>query len=60
MSVLSPSKSLILVLSVLSICERLPDIDREGECSQENNATFDKLMRDFKDTPIPFAMELFL
>lgn len=47
-------------LSVLSICGRLPDIDREGECSQENNATFDKLMRDFKDTPIPFAMELFL
>ncbi len=47
-------------LSVLSICDRLPDIDREGECSQENNATFDKLMRDFKDTPIPFAMELFL
>ncbi len=47
-------------LSVLSICKRLPDIDREGECSQENNATFDKLMRDFKDVPIPFAMELFL
>lgn len=47
-------------LSVLSLCGRLPDIDREGECSQENNATFDKLMRDFKDTPIPFAMELFL
>ncbi len=47
-------------LSVLSICGRLPDIDRAGECSQENNATFDKLMRDFKDAPIPFAMELFL
>lgn len=47
-------------LSVLSLCGRLPDIDREGECSQENNATFDKLMRDFKNTPIPFAMELFL
>ncbi|MDE7350754.1 MAG: hypothetical protein K2N25_06780, partial [Muribaculaceae bacterium] len=47
-------------LSVLSLCGRLPDIDREGECSQENNATFDKLMRDFKDVPIPFAMELFL
>lgn len=47
-------------LSVLSLCGRLPDIDREGECSQENNATFDKLMRDFKGTPIPFAMELFL
>lgn len=47
-------------LSVLSLCGRLPDIDREGECSQENNATFDKLMRDFKGTSIPFAMELFL
>ena len=47
-------------LSVLSICGRLPDIDREGECSQENNATCDKLMRDFGGQPIPFAMELFL
>lgn len=47
-------------LSVLSLCGRLPDIDREGECSQENNATFDKLMRDFKGVPIPFAMEFFL
>lgn len=47
-------------LSVLSLCGRLPDIDREGECSHENNATFDKLMRDFRDTPIPFAMENFL
>lgn len=47
-------------LSVLSLCGRLPDIDRQGECSHENNATFDKLMRDFRDTPIPFAMENFL
>ncbi len=47
-------------LSVLSLCGRLPDIDREGECSRENNATFDKLMRDFRNAPIPFAMELFL
>lgn len=47
-------------LSVLSLCRRLPDVDREGECSRENNATFDKLMRDFKNTRIPFAMELFL
>lgn len=47
-------------LSVLSLCGRLPDIDREGECGQENNATFDKLMRDFAGVPIPFAMELFL
>lgn len=47
-------------LSVLSLCGRLPDIDREGECSRENNATFDKLIRDFKTLKIPFAMELFL
>lgn len=47
-------------LSVLSLCGRLPDIDREEECSRENNATFDKLMRDFKEVRIPFAMELFL
>ena len=47
-------------LSVLSLCGRLPDIDREGECSHENNATFDKLMRDFNNHPIPFAMELYL
>ena len=31
-------------LSVLNLCGRLPDIDRDGECSQENNATFDKLI----------------
>lgn len=47
-------------LSVLSFCGRLPDVDREGECSSENNATFDKLMRDFQGVRIPFAMELFL
>lgn len=47
-------------LSVLSLCGRLPDLDREGECRPENNATFDKLMRDFAGQPIPFAMELFL
>lgn len=47
-------------LSVLSYIGRLPDIDREGECSKENNATFDKLMRDFRNVNIPFAMELFL
>lgn len=47
-------------LSVLSYIGRLPNIDREGECSKENNATFDKLMRDFRDAMIPFAMELFL
>lgn len=47
-------------LSVLSLLGRFPDVYREEECGKENNATFDKLMRDFKDTPIPFAMELFL
>lgn len=47
-------------LSVLSFLGRLPDIDRDGVCSRENNATFDKLMRDFKNCKIPFAMELFL
>lgn len=47
-------------LSVLSFIGRLPDVDREGECSKENNATFDKLMRDFRGVRIPFAMELFL
>lgn len=47
-------------LSVLSVCGRLPDLDREGECGPENNATFDKLMRDFAGKTIPFAMELFL
>lgn len=47
-------------LSVLSICGRFPDIYREVECGPDNNATFDKLMRDFAGQPIPFAMELFL
>lgn len=49
-----------LGLSVLNLCGRLPDVDREGVCSRENNATFDKLMRDFKNARIPFCMELFL
>lgn len=47
-------------LSVLNYLGRLPDDDREGVCSKENNATFDKLMRDFRNVRIPFAMELFL
>lgn len=47
-------------LSVLSLCGRLPDIEREIVCGQDNNATFDKLMRDFAGVRIPFAMELFL
>lgn len=47
-------------LSVLSLCGRLPDTDRENQCGPQNNVTFDKLMRDFAGQPIPFAMELFL
>lgn len=47
-------------LCVLNLCGRLVGDDIEGICSHENNVTFDKLMRDFKDAPIPFAMELFL
>ena len=47
-------------LSVLSLCGRLPDNDRAGVCGKENNATLDKLMRDFAHKPIPFAMELYL
>lgn len=47
-------------LSVLNFIGRLSSEDQEGVCSRENNATFDKLMRDFKGVPIPFAMELFL
>lgn len=47
-------------LSVLNFVGRLAGDDIEGICSQENNVTFDKLMRDFRDSPIPYAMELFL
>lgn len=47
-------------LSVLNFCGRLAGDDVEGLCSYENNVTFDKLMRDFRDSKIPFAMELFL
>lgn len=47
-------------LSVLNFIGRLISEDPGGICSRENNATFDKLMRDFKGVPIPFAMELFL
>lgn len=47
-------------LSVLSYLGRFPDKYRSEECGKENNATFDKLMRDFRDQRIPFAMELFL
>ena len=47
-------------LCVLNFCGRLQGDYPDIICSQFNNATFDKLMRDFKDTEIPFAMELFL
>ena len=47
-------------LCVLNFCGRLQGDEPGIICSQFNNATFDKLMRDFKDTKIPFAMELFL
>lgn len=47
-------------LCVLNFCGRLQGDEPDILCSQFNNATFDKLMRDFRDTKIPFAMELFL
>lgn len=47
-------------LCVLNYCGRLQGEETDIICSQFNNATFDKLMRDFKDMEIPFAMELFL
>lgn len=47
-------------LSVLNYTGRLSGDEPEFLCGYENNATFDKLMRDFKDKPIPFVMELFL
>ena len=47
-------------LSVLNYTGRLVGDEPEFLCGFENNATFDKLMRDFKNQPIPFAMELFL
>ena len=47
-------------LCVLNYCGRLQGDNPEIICSQFNNATFDKLMRDFKNLDIPFAMELFL
>ena len=47
-------------LCVLNFCGRLQGDEPDIICSQFNNATFDKLMRDFKDTEIPFAMELSL
>ena len=47
-------------LSVLNYIGRLVGEEPEFLCGFDNNATFDKLMRDFKNKPVPFAMELFL
>lgn len=47
-------------LCVLNFCGRLQGDELDIICSQFNNATFDKLIRDFQGTQIPFAMELFL
>lgn len=47
-------------LSVLNFCGRIGGDSPEVICSNLNNVTFDKLMRDFKGVRIPFAMELFL
>ena len=47
-------------LSVLNYTGRLVGEEPEFLCGFENNATFDKLIRDFKNQPIPFVMELFL
>jgi len=47
-------------LSVLSLCGRLRDVERDIVCSRYNNITFDRLMREFRGVRIPFAMELFL
>lgn len=47
-------------LSVLNYVGRLVGEELEFLCGFDNNATFDKLMRDFKNQKIPFAMELFL
>ena len=47
-------------LSVLNYIGRLVGEEQEFLCGFDNNATFDKLMRDFKNKPVPFAMELFL
>lgn len=47
-------------LSLLNYIGRLVGEEQEFLCGFDNNATFDKLMRDFKNQPIPFVMELFL
>lgn len=47
-------------LSVLNYTGRIIGEELEFLCGYDNNATFDKLMRDFNDFPIPFVMELFL
>lgn len=47
-------------LSLLNYIGRLTGDEPEFLCGFDNNATFDKLMRDFKNHRIPFVMELFL
>lgn len=47
-------------LSVLNYTGRVVGDEPEFLCGPDNNATFDKLIRDFKNQPIPFVMELFL
>lgn len=47
-------------LSVLNFTGRTAGNTPEELCGADNNATFDKLVRDFRDKRIPFAMELFL
>jgi hypothetical protein len=54
-----PHSAVLFSLSTLNYFGRLTDDDCEGFCSKGNNATFDKLMRDFCDTRILFAMGLF-
>lgn len=49
-----------LGLSILNYLGRISGEEPEFLCGSYNNATFDKLMRDFRNARIPFVMELFL
>lgn len=47
-------------LSVLHFCGRIDDKGNvDYVCSNENNVTFDKLIRDHKDINPPFALDLY-
>ena len=47
-------------LSVLHFCGRIDDKGNvDYVCSNENNVTFDKLIRDYKDINPPFALDLY-